>query len=107
MEARGAGITVVSSEARFTHTSPGPGVRTTRVLHRTSGTALTVDDLSCWLGLAVVVTGIGGEGVALGEVHEALCAGVAAVPGVVWFAVAPARQVLTSTIRKLRLTHTP
>lgn len=39
--------------------------------------------------------------VAVGEVHEAAGAGVAVVPGVVWFAEAATGQILTGTVGKL------
>lgn len=109
VEARSAGVAVVSCEAWFTDASPGARIWSARVVHCPCCTALAIDNLSSWFGLSVVVvvvSWIRGNGVALWEVDEATGAGVAVLPGVVGFAETATGEVLTRAVGELRATVT-
>lgn len=109
MEARSAGVAVVAGEALFADAGPSVWVGSAGVIYGSSCAALTIDDLSGCLGLSVVVvvvSGVGGHRVTVGEVDEAAGAGVAVFPGEVWFAEAAAGQILAGPVCELGLTVT-
>lgn len=101
VETRRAGVTVLAAKARFAHAGAGPGVWPAGVVYGTGSAALAVDDLSSGFGLSVAAAAISRERrsrITVGEVHEAVSAGVAQQAAVVGLAEAVACEVLAGAV---------